>query len=60
MAAAQHGTNIVRHRQKHKGQKGRANNTTVSKSVHDWVFECKNGDKTVNCLCFLHLVPVAI
>jgi hypothetical protein len=39
MVATQHGKNIIRHRQQHKGQEGRGNNTsrkaatTVSKSV---------------------------
>jgi hypothetical protein len=41
----QHGTNIIGQRQHHKGQEGSDNNTsreaatTVSKSVHDGVFE---------------------
>jgi hypothetical protein len=47
MSAAQHGrstkqdTNIIGHRQQHKGQEGRDNNTsrkaatTVNKNVHD-------------------------
>ena len=56
MVATQHGTNIIiiiGHRNQHKGQEGRDNNTsreaatTVSKSVHDWGFEWRDGDKTV-------------
>jgi hypothetical protein len=40
-SSTKHGTNIIGHRQQHKGQEGRDNNTshkaatTVSKSVHD-------------------------
>jgi hypothetical protein len=63
--AAEQGTNIIGHRQQHKGQEGRDNNTsrkaatTVSKSVHDWVFEWRYWDKTVQFECLLQLVPVA-
>jgi hypothetical protein len=54
MAAAQHGsstkqgTNIIGHRQKHKGQEARDNNTslkaatTLSKSVHSSLFRIYN------------------
>ena len=40
-SSTKHGINIIGHRQQHKGQEGRDNNTshkavtTVSKSVHD-------------------------
>ena len=52
MAAAQHGssTNIIEHRQQHKGQEGRDNNTSreaatsVSKGVHVLVFEWRDED----------------
>ena len=58
MAAAQHGSstkqgmNIIVHRQQHKGQEAWDKNTslkaatTVSKSVHNWVFEWRDWDKT--------------
>jgi hypothetical protein len=64
-SSTKHATNIIGHRQQHKGQEGRDNNksgeaaTTVSKRVHDLGFECRNGDKTVQSECFLQLVPIA-
>jgi predicted transcriptional regulator len=33
--------------------------TTVSKTVHDWVFEQRDWDKTVQVKCLLQLIPVA-
>ena len=47
-SSTKHGTNITGKRQQHKGQEGKDNNTsceaarTVSKHVHDWVFEWRD------------------
>ena len=63
VAAQKHGTNIIGQSQQHNGQEGRDNNTshkaatTVNKIVHDWVFEWRDWDKTVQLECLLQLDP---
>ena len=64
VAAQKHGTNTIGQSQQHKDQEGKDNNTsykaatTVSKSVHAWVFEWRDWDKTVQFECLLQIIPV--